>query len=654
MNRIIGMGAVIALIFTSGCALFQSSQKASEDNNIVGSINSQPVTYNELKTQYNKSNPVMTDMEDTQGLEEFLPLYMDYRLKLEIAKDAGYLEDPQILEELEQYERQSAYPYWLERHVKDKLLDELYERSGEQIRAKHILISIPENASPADTLDAYEKLMEAREKFLNDEADFMDLSDEYSSRQRGQSMGGDLGYFSAGWAIKPFENAAYALSPGEVSKPVRTSFGYHLIHVTDRTEAGPDKHFSHIFYMTRGTHEPVDTILANAGIAYDELQQGEPWEEVVERYSQDEQSRMTGGAIGWVRFGQYELSFTETIMELDEPGTYTEPFVSQYGIHIVRLDSINKPTEAEKREELAETLRQLPRYRDNERAVLDNAAEIGEARFYRDNLTALEDYLRSSEIDSFATLSIPDSLLNKPVLSFHGATKNGAAFIEWLADTNDGSNHPGYHHDMARDFRDHLIDSELLSLTREHFPEFAELSHDYHTGLSVFRVNEDSVWTYAQQDTARLRQIYEEQSDKYQYDTRYRYVRISARADSTIDRVRNRIEAGEPVDSIRGDFSNVVIRRDVAQNLDNEPHSHLAGLEEGAFSPYFDDNRRRTTIYLEEILEARQMTFEEAYNQLVSEYQGIRETEWLQAMREKYRVEIYPDALKDEQTGNND
>ncbi len=644
MNRSLGMSVLTALIFVSGCTLFQSSQAPSPEETVIGRIGGEPVTYKELYQQFHKSHTLAS--EDEQEIAEFADLYMDYRLKLAVASDAGYMQDPEILSELEQYERQSAYPYWLERHVRDHLLDELYERSKELVHAQHILIGLGDNASPADTALAFNRLMEAREIFLSGEKDFMTLSSEYSTEQRGQSMGGDLGFFTAGWAVKPFEDTAYALEPGEVSKPVRTQFGYHLIHVTDRVEAGPNKRFAHIFFMTRGVSEPVDSILANAWQAHEELERGSEWFDVVEQYSQDEQSRLSGGAIGWINYGMYEQEFTRTIMELDEVDSYTEPFQSVYGIHIIKLDSIYQPTPAEIREELSQTLNQLPRLRDNQQAVLDNAAQIGQARFHRDNLVAFEDFTREHFRGNIAPIDYPDALLDRTVFSFHGNTWSAADYLEWLIPVMEAQTNPQYHHRLAGEFRDYAIDSELVSLTRDQFPEFADLSNDYLTGLSVFRVNEDSIWTYAQQDTARLRELFESNPDDYHFDTRYRYVRFSARADTTLDRVRSLVDAGEPVDSIRGEFTNVVMRRDVINRIDSEPYSMLQGLSEGEFSAFFEYRRRQTTMYLEEILEARPMTFEEAYNKLVTDYQPIREQEWLEKMRRRYNVEFYPEVLQ--------
>ncbi len=644
MNRLVGMSVTLTLIFISGCTLFQSSQAPSKEETIIGKIADEPVTYGELKTQFNKSSTLTA--EDDQGLGEFADLYMDYRLKLAVARDAGYMQDPEILSELEQYERQSAYPYWLERHVRDHLLGELVERSKELIHAQHILINVSENASPVDTAEAYNRLMEARERFLSGDEDFMTLSNEYSSQQRGQSMGGDLGFFSAGWAVKPFEDTAYSLSPGEVSMPVRTQFGYHLIYVKDRIESGPNKRFSHIFFMTRGVPDPVDSVFAKAWEAHEELKSGEPWFDVVENYSQDEQSRLSGGTIGWINHGMYEQEFTRNIMELEEKGSYTEPFQSVYGIHIIKLDSLHQPTEQETREELGQTLNQLPRLRDNERAVLDNAAKEGNARFHRENLVQFEEFARENYRGNFADIEFPANLLEKNIFTFNNRSWTARDYFEWLKPVIEEKSNPRYHHSLAADFHDHAIDAELVSLTRDRFPEFAELSRDYLTGLAVFRVNEDSIWTYAQQDTARLKELFEANPDSYHFDTRYRYVRFSARADSTLDRVRSLVDAGEPVDSIRNEFTNVVMRRDVINRIDEEPYAQLQGLGEGEFSPYFEYRRRQATMYLEEILEARPMTFDEAYNKLVTDYQSIREQEWLSNMRDAYRVRFYPEVMQ--------
>ena len=112
----------------------------------------------------------------------------------------------------------------MENQVKDELLNEYIERAQTEIHASHILITLPQNPVRADTLRAYNRLVEAREKALAGE-NFDSLSVVYSSTQQGRSVGGDLGYFSVGWAVKDFEDAVYKHPGGS---------GFHAIPVAVR------------------------------------------------------------------------------------------------------------------------------------------------------------------------------------------------------------------------------------------------------------------------------------------------------------------------------------------------------------------------------------------------------------------------------------
>ncbi|MEX0680642.1 MAG: peptidylprolyl isomerase [Balneolales bacterium] len=644
MKRTAVFSVYLALFFISGCTLIQSPQSRIEEENIVGKIDNEPVTYDELRRQFAESSTVIAD-DLNANLSEFLGLYMDYRIKLAIVDEGGYMEHPEVLQDLKNYEQQAAYPFLIERHIKKKLLDEMYERSLEHVHVQHILIEVSRVAPAADTAHAYEQLMEARERFLQGE-DFMALSDEYSTRQRGRSMGEDLGFISTGWALKPFEDAMYSTPVGEVSMPVRTSYGYHLVHVKDRIESGPNKSFSHIYFRTRGASQPLDSVRAQAQRAYNELENGVYWDDVVEIYSQDDETKFIGGDIGWIRYGMIHRSFTDTIMQIENTGEYTKPFTSQIGMHIVRLDSIHHPSEAERRRRLERRIEQLPRFSETERAVRNEAAQIGNARFHRENLLELEAFIREDLADSAESLTPPASLLEKPVFSFLDQTWSGTHFLDWLKHTIEENNHSEYHYNMATDFRDQIIDSQLATLTKERFPEFTEITRDYHTGLAVFKVNEDSIWTYAQQDTAQLKRLFEANPENYRYDTRYQFTRISILNESRLEQIKTRINNGMPLDSIRYHFFSAIVRRDATSRIDEEPYTHLEGVEVGEFSPTFIYNARASTFYVHDIREERPMTFEEAYNKLVSDYQEIREQEWIEAMRKKYRMEIYPDVLQ--------
>jgi parvulin-like peptidyl-prolyl isomerase len=109
---------------------------------------------------------------------------------------------------------------------------------GEQVQAQHILIRLDPNASDEEKSKARKTIDEIAVKLKAGES-FANLAQQYSEDPGSNSKGGNLGYFGRGQMVKEFEDACFAIKPGETSPPVQTSFGWHLIHVLDRK--GPEK-----------------------------------------------------------------------------------------------------------------------------------------------------------------------------------------------------------------------------------------------------------------------------------------------------------------------------------------------------------------------------------------------------------------------------
>ena len=108
-------------------------------------------------------------------------------------------------------------------------------RRPEQVKASHILIEVPADASAGKKAEALASIRELQKRIKNGE-NFANLAME-SSDCPSKTKGGDLGFFSQEQMVQPFSEAAFALQPGQVSDVVTTRFGYHLIRVTDRREA---------------------------------------------------------------------------------------------------------------------------------------------------------------------------------------------------------------------------------------------------------------------------------------------------------------------------------------------------------------------------------------------------------------------------------
>ncbi|MCG2769841.1 MAG: peptidylprolyl isomerase [Chloroflexota bacterium] len=115
--------------------------------------------------------------------------------------------------------------------LRQKLSDALgqeVETSGEQVQARHILLGADDKALAEEILER-----------LRAGEDFAELASEYSTDESNKDEGGDLGWFSRGSMVEPFEDAAFALQPGEISDVVETSYGHHIIMLIDRDDDRP-------------------------------------------------------------------------------------------------------------------------------------------------------------------------------------------------------------------------------------------------------------------------------------------------------------------------------------------------------------------------------------------------------------------------------
>lgn len=635
----------------SACSVFNFGKQQAPEKTVVGLVDGTEITYGDLKASFFIS-PLQDEQDPAELKEEmmeFLDMYLIYRARVAAARAEGYFEKEDIVNELNQYQMQSVFPYWLEMRFRDELLDELVARSKTEVGTSHILISVPADATPTDTLAAWNQLMEARSIFLDpeDDTDFETLSQRFSTRQRGQSMGGDLGFISGGWAVKPFEDVAFSTPAGEVSMPFRTSFGYHIIYVYEVRDAVPDRSYSHIYFRTRGGESNPETALSRAEEAFSQLNEGRSWDEVTLEFSEDADTRNTGGNIGWVQPARFQPRFLENIAQLSAPGEWGSPFESEYGIHIVRLDSIRThANEQALRDELYQRLRNLPRYRENRTYTLQNVRSVAGETFHDDTFEVFMRMMTRMDNMRVSMVALNAQQRALPLYEIHDRTFTLGEFYDFLVQQLNGTGEGPFRFGMLEDFKQMAAEQVIIDVTKLEFPDFAELSNRYHEGLAVFRIVEDQVWNYAAQDTTRLMALFEANRDNYQFGTRYRYFRISADSEDRILDAKAVIRHGVAVEEVREAVPGLILRTDTINSLADFPFDHLQGVEAGEFSEIFEYRNRPTTLFLAEVLEPRHMTFEEAFMRVSADFQPIREQEWNDTLRERFEVTAFPERLR--------
>ncbi len=641
-NRLVKAMVLLCTVVFVSCAGSNSSTTSDSkisSSQIVGQVAGEPVTYSELLDRFESGNP--SDSVGLSDLKNFLPIYLNYRSKLKSAEDAGYFNNPQILSEFNNYATQAAYAYWIDQEIRPQSLDKFKARYDRLLKASHVLIAVPQNASPEDTLAAYDSLIVARNKFLSGEATMAELNEEYSSEREGRKMGGALPWFSVGTTVREFEDELYSLDVGEISMPFRTQFGYHIVLLEEEQPNQPDRYISHIYVSPRSPITKADS-------AYLKLKRGASWGEVVKEFSDDRSTVSSSGRIGWINYGdRYDGDFIDTLMNIDPSLPYTRPIRTYYGTQIFKVDSIRTFKSAE--EENAYILEQLESssfFKNNNEFVLKWVRQEFGDEIFTDEADRIGAYMETLGSVDVSTVSIPDSLSDLPIYSISEYTFNGGDFIDHLKNTRGTSKANQYRIGWLNPFIDKMVDSVLTPLTLRHFPEFSTQLDGYKKGLVVYQVNEDSVWNSATIDSTILLDKYNSEPENYSFNERYYYYLMSAREDSTIKNAINFIKAGNSPDSLRSNGFPVSVGSDSSQVFQGEPFDKLKKLEEGSFSSVFSYNNRKAAFYLVKVLPPRRMRFDEAFERLASDYQPTREKLWIKRLREEYDVKEFPEVLE--------
>src|SRR5574344_1263738 len=318
------MKAIKALLIVVLITLSLSVMGQINDSYIIMTAGGEKITKGEFVNMYQRNNPAPNKTINQKDLDEYLELLINYKLKIKQAKELGLDTTENYRQEISSYRNKLAEPYWNDKEITEELIQEAYNREKEIVRASHILIALPTNWTPQDTLEAYNKALKIRDRLLKGE-DFATLAVEFSAdpsvkdiERKGQQTlrgnKGDIGYFTSFNMIYPFESACYSMKVGEISMPVRSQRGYHIIKLTDRKPAPfANVTFAHIWinFDSHASQEECKQIIDKA---YQELQSGKRFDSVAKEYSDDKYSLQHGGILTGQKVINVPVEYTDMIM----------------------------------------------------------------------------------------------------------------------------------------------------------------------------------------------------------------------------------------------------------------------------------------------------------------------------------------------------
>ncbi|HSZ71752.1 MAG TPA: peptidylprolyl isomerase [Cytophagaceae bacterium] len=542
---------LIPLVFVFACKSNQptTNNTTKPQGTVLGTIGSDPILSDDFSYVYTKNNVNAENAYAESSLKEYMNLYVNFRLKVKEAEAMGLDTSKAFKAELDGYKKQLAQPYLTEKEVTQQLVREAYERMKEEVRASHILIIVKPDADPKDTLIAYNKIKSIREKALKGEP-FDKLAKANSEDPSAASNAGDLGYFTALQMVYPFEDAAYKTPVGSISNIVRTRFGYHILKVTGRRPSQGEVRTAHIMirYTTGGSVEDSLNAYRKIEEISKKLAAGEPWSTMVKTFSEDVQSREKNGELPWFSTGRMIASFEDAAFALKNPGDISQPVLTPYGWHIIKL--LEKKGLAPF-EELEPTLKQ--------KVNRDSRSELNKKAFL--DRIKKEDAFKENTANVNATMLLADSSLTKGAWKYDATdTKNKKTvlftikndsysrldFYDFIRTKQKGRKDitpTVYMNQLYNQYVEETLTKWEENHLSEKYVDYRMLVKEYRDGILLFQLMDQKVWSKAVEDTTGLRAFFNENRSKYQWKERSKATILSASSKETLAKVQEELKS---------------------------------------------------------------------------------------------------------------
>ncbi len=639
------------LLLSAVCFVSLLSIYGQGDDPILFTVEKTPVHVSEFKYIYSKTNGYKADYS-RESLEEYLDLYVKFKLKVRRAKDMQLDTIAALQTELEGYRRQLADSYLINKEVTEKLVKEAYERSKEDVNISHIFVAVDPNAGPTDTLHAYKLLMSGKRRIEEGEA-FSEVAKEISGDPSVQKNGGEMGYLNVLFpnGFYALENKAYSLPIGAVSEPVRSIRGYHLVKVNDRRPARAEIEAAHILVRFKGksaaiAKEKIDSI-------YQALSAGADFASLAKQVSEDSRSASNGGRLGFFGINKYDKKFEDAAFGLENDGAISEPFQSSIGWHIVKR--ISRRGIQPYNDEKSRLEREIKNDRRFEKAKLAMLEDIKREGNFRENPEAL-DGLISSLDQSFLTFQWkPSSEMSEEVLFSLGKDfdRTVADFKDYLARASRRrmslARSGNVEHVTTSLYEDYVSEECFKyeeALLEEKYPDFRSLMREYREGILLFEATKLLVWDKASQDTAGLKDFFKSIKGKYRWGERAKLsmYRLDAEQKEKAKSVMTYASKNPPKKVLAKYNAKEKILSVEEKLTEREKSMPLKQMEwkVGALSRLREDSRGGYLEFMkiEEVLPAEDKQLDEARGYIIADYQDYLEKRWVEQLRKDYKVKI--------------
>ena len=642
--------------------VFSLSVLAQDNAGVLLQIGDENIDAEEFWAIYQKNSRINQQSEKT-SLKEYLDLYINFKLKVKEAKDAKMDTAAAFIKELEGYRKQLVKPYLVIEEMNEETVKNVYKRMQTNVRAQHILLRLPENPKPEDTLAVFQKAVEIREAISKGEYSFANAAVKFSEDPSARDMDtgngrpprkgnkGDLGFFSVFDMVYSFEEAVFNLEEGEITNPVRTQFGYHLILLTNKIPAIGQAKAAHLF-IKNTVPAVIDSAKVRIDELYAEIQNGKTFEDLVLQYSDDKGTSEKGGELPWFAANRMVPEFIAAISKMNI-GDISTPIKTNYGWHIIKfLDQ--RPIEPFEKVErdIKEKLKRDVRSHKGEQAKI---AQIKTEENFKEFPDHLQEAISSIDTDFYAKDFDIESLsgFSKSLFSLRDRTYSQYDFLNYIHQRK-GTKMPDGFDVLVRKMYQEYTDQQCLNFEEEHLEEkyfdFRLIINEYREGILLFDLMDKKIWSYASKDTLGLEQFFAEHQNKYKWRKRAQLSVFHLNDKSYADSVQDLLFLGkrdeEITQEVLSDSLNPVSLEKITIEKGESAEYDTLKWKKGAFYPLKDENGIiKAIVVFRDILKPAYKKLSETRGMAIANYQTYLEKEWITELKKRYEVKVNKQVL---------
>ncbi len=624
---------------------------------VVAEFGKYKITLDEFEHAYAKNSGGWEKAAEDSitDYENFLNLYLKFKMKLRDAQVRGYHKDEDLMNELNDYQKQVGISYILEKELNEPGLRRLYDRRKEELRVSHIMVR-PDTLSDEEARQKAASILDS----IKNGASFEEMANKYSDDKFSGPSGGDIYFVTAGLLPYEFEDAMYEVQEGEVyPEPVKTRYGYHLIKVTKRQPRIPKIRAQHILINYMNEDGIMDSaaakITADSVLAL--LKEGQDFDELVQRFTDDTGTKDKAGDLGFFERRMMVKEFDEAAFNL-EVGETSDLVQTNFGYHIIKLmEKAPMPSFEEDKENLKNLYTKQRAQADRDKLVDSYKQKFNFAL----NENTVDFLVENSDSIRFGQVHPKLSEIGDRVLfSYSDKDVNIASFLEAANQNSKVTARPMDKREEIMLAVNAVAEDLILEEAALHLPEtsgeFAALMDDYRDGIFIFKIQEEEVWNKLKIDSVDVFNFWEQNQEKYSWPERISFSEIFSTKDSLINKYYEMLEAGAEFDSIATLYTERPGKKEVKgfyelQDINFSDFSKEANQIQkvGEFSKPVPFAGGYSIFKLNDRQPERLKTFEEAKAEASGEYQEMLskklESDYIKSLEERYEPELNYDIL---------